>query len=72
VTGGGSAEEAQHGVRATTIFPDFVATDMVAGVSVPPSEMIQPDDIARTIAYLLDLSPHILLREIVVERTGVL
>jgi NADP-dependent 3-hydroxy acid dehydrogenase YdfG len=32
--------------------------------------MIQPEDIAKTILWLLGLSPHVVIREVVVERTG--
>jgi 3-oxoacyl-[acyl-carrier protein] reductase len=58
------------GLRATAICPGYVATDMTRGAPVPPEEMISPSDIARTILYLLDLSPHVLVREVVMERTG--
>jgi 3-oxoacyl-[acyl-carrier protein] reductase len=65
-------EEAKHGIRATAICPGYVATPMAEGAPVPPAEMVQPSDIAATVLYLLDLSPHAVIREIVVERTGVL
>jgi 3-oxoacyl-[acyl-carrier protein] reductase len=62
-------EEAAHGIRATSICPAFVATPMVAEAEVPAEEMIQPEDIARSVLFLLDLSPNVVIREIVVERT---
>lgn len=64
------AEEKANGIRATAICPGYVATPMVAGSGVDHSEMIQPEDIARTVLYLLDLSPKVIVREIVVERVG--
>ena len=63
-------EEAPHGIRATAICPGLVATPMAGGGN--PSEMIQPEDIARTVLWLLDLSPQVVVREVVVERTGAL
>jgi 3-oxoacyl-[acyl-carrier protein] reductase len=64
-------EEARHGIRATSICPGFVATEM-AETSDPPEQLIQPEDIARIVLSLLDLSPHVVVREIIVERTGAL
>jgi 3-oxoacyl-[acyl-carrier protein] reductase len=64
--------EAPNAIRATTICPGFVATPMVAGASTPVEEMAQPEDIAKTIVWLLELSPHVVIREVVVERTGAL
>jgi 3-oxoacyl-[acyl-carrier protein] reductase len=63
-------EEAPHGIRATAICPGLVATPMAGGGN--PGEMIQPEDIARTVLWLLDLSPQVVVREVVVERTGAL
>jgi NAD(P)-dependent dehydrogenase (short-subunit alcohol dehydrogenase family) len=63
-------EEAQNGIRATTICPGWVATPMAQGASAPIEEMIQPEDIARTILWLLDLSSHVVVREVIVERVG--
>lgn len=61
-------EEAPHGIRATSICPGFVATPMVADAEVPAVEMIHPDEIARTVLYLLSLGPNVAIREIVLER----
>lgn len=57
-------------IRATAICPGYVDTPMVAGVSVPGSEMIPPEDIAGLVVMLLRLAPQTVIREIVVERTG--
>jgi NAD(P)-dependent dehydrogenase (short-subunit alcohol dehydrogenase family) len=64
------AEEKRNGIRATAICPGYVATPMVDDADVPASEMIQPADIARTVLYLLELSPNVIIKEIVVERVG--
>jgi len=59
-----------HNIRATAICPGYVATPMVAGVSVPASEMIPPEDIGRIVVGLLTLAPVTVIKEIVVQRTG--
>ncbi len=43
---------------------------MSAGARVPAADMIQPEDIAATVLYLLDLSPKVLIQEVVIERIG--
>jgi 3-oxoacyl-[acyl-carrier protein] reductase len=59
-----------HNIRATVICPGYVATPMVAGVSVPASEMIPPEDIGRIVVGLLQLAPVTVIKEIVVQRKG--
>jgi len=59
-----------HNIRATAICPGYVATPMVAGVSVPAGEMIPPEDIGRLVVGLLTLAPVTVIKEIVVQRKG--
>lgn len=59
-------------IRVTALCPGYVATPLAAGASVPAEEMIQPEDIANTVLYLLDLTPKVIIREIVIERLGAL
>lgn len=51
----------------TAICPSWVNTDMAAqaGCSLPPEEMIQPEDIMRTIDWLLSLSPAACVQDVV-------
>ena len=64
------AEEKKNNIRATAICPGYVATPMVDDAGVPAGEMIQPEDIAHTVLYLLELTSKVIVKEIVVERIG--
>jgi NAD(P)-dependent dehydrogenase (short-subunit alcohol dehydrogenase family) len=64
-------EEVGSGVRVSALCPGYVATPMVLDTAgVPAGEMIQPEDVAATVLWLLDLSPNVVVREVVLERTG--
>ncbi len=56
-----------HGIRATAVCPGLVATDMVHWSKVPPDEMIQPDDLAETIATVMALPNHAVVAELMVN-----
>ena len=44
------------GIRAVAVCPGFVVSDMSAAVTDrPPETMTQPDDLARIVAFVLDL-----------------
>jgi 3-oxoacyl-[acyl-carrier protein] reductase len=59
-----------HHIKVTAICPGYVATPLVADAPVPQSEMIQPEDIANTIVYLMNLSDYAVIKEIVITRPG--
>ncbi len=63
-------EGASFNIKVTAICPGFVATPMVTDAPVPLEEMIKPDDIAKTVLFLLSLSEHAAVREIVITRKG--
>lgn len=60
-------EAAGSGVRVSAICPSWVNTQMAEGSPVPRDKMIQPEDIAKTVNYLLSLSPGACPKEIVLE-----
>lgn len=59
-----------EGVRATAVCPGFVATDMAAGLTNrPPENLTQPQDVARIVAFLLDLPDTASIAEIPINST---
>lgn len=59
-----------YNIRSTAICPAYVATPMVEGAPVPFEKMIQPEDVAGTVLYLLHLTENVIIKEIVMERKG--
>ena len=58
-------ELAQDGIQVTALCPGFVATNMTDWVDgVPKEEMIQPEDIAEGIRYLLRTTPACVVPEL--------
>jgi short-subunit dehydrogenase len=62
-------ELAQEGISVTAICPGWVNTEMAqyAGTPLSHEDMIQPEDIIKTIQWMLDLSPGACVKEIVIE-----
>ncbi|MDQ2621771.1 MAG: SDR family oxidoreductase, partial [Actinomycetota bacterium] len=60
------------GVCATAICPGFVATDMTEFVQgqIDPKDMLQPEDIAEAVSFLLKVSPNCAIPELVMQRPG--
>lgn len=65
----GYRELSSCGIKFTAICPGWTNTDMAvkAGTSLPGPEMIQPGDILKTVRWLLNLSPSVRIRELVIE-----
>ena len=63
-------ELGSDGVCATAICPGFVATDMTEFVQgqIPPEDMLQPEDIAEAVSFLLKVSPNCAVPELVMNR----
>lgn len=57
------------GVKVTTLCPSWIDTDMAreGGTPLDSSEMIQPEDLMKTIRWLLSMSPAACVREVLIE-----
>ena len=67
-------EECMNGIRATAICPGEVATPILKGRPVPPSEeeigrMLQPEDVGRSIRFVAEMPPHVTINEILIAPT---
>jgi len=63
-----NAELETEGVRAVALCPGFVDTPMAEWSGIPADEMIQPEDCAELVRFLLRLSPHARVPQVVIER----
>jgi NAD(P)-dependent dehydrogenase (short-subunit alcohol dehydrogenase family) len=65
-------ELGKEGIKSTALCPAFVDTPMTDFVKgqVPADEMIQPEDIAESVRYLLKLSPACVVPEMMFVRPG--
>jgi NAD(P)-dependent dehydrogenase (short-subunit alcohol dehydrogenase family) len=64
-------EHATDGIQATALCPGFVNTAMTDWVDgVPKEEMIQPEDIASAVRFLLHTSPACIVPELQFIRPG--
>lgn len=62
-------ELAEYNVKVTALCPSYVNTNMAedVGPTVTPEEMIQPEDIMKTVNWLLSLSPSVYIKDVIVE-----
>jgi 3-oxoacyl-[acyl-carrier protein] reductase len=63
-------EVQEHGIRVSAVLPGGVDTDMIgdARPDLDRSQLLQPEDIARTVLFLLTLPPHAAIDEIYIRR----
>jgi NAD(P)-dependent dehydrogenase (short-subunit alcohol dehydrogenase family) len=61
-----------HGIKSTALCPAFVDTPMTDFVKehVPANEMIQPQDVAEAVRYLLKVTPACVIPEMMFVRPG--
>jgi len=67
-------EECINGIRATAICPGEVATPILKGRPVPPSDeeldrMLKPEDVGRSIRFVAEMPPHVTVNEILIAPT---
>ena len=55
------------GIKVSAIMPGFVATDLTRGVGLEETNMIQPEDVAEAVAYVLGASASCCPTEIVLR-----
>jgi NAD(P)-dependent dehydrogenase (short-subunit alcohol dehydrogenase family) len=57
------------GVKVTTLCPSWIDTEMARDVGTPltSEEMIQPENLMKTVRWLLSLSPAACVREVIIE-----
>ncbi len=67
-----AVEAQEHGIRVSAILPGGVDTDMAhqARPDLDPSILMQPEDIAQAVEYLLSLSDRAAVDQIYVRRRG--
>ena len=69
-----NAQENRHGVRACSVCPGDIDSDFLSLRPVVPGEgdrvaMLSPEDVARTVQFVLDSPPHVCVNELVVTPT---
>lgn len=67
-------EEAVHGIRSTVIYPGEVETPILDARPVPVSAerrgvILQPDDVAAAVAFLVELHPRANIPELIIKPT---
>jgi NAD(P)-dependent dehydrogenase (short-subunit alcohol dehydrogenase family) len=72
LTQGLHKELSNDGIQVTALCPGFVATDMTDWIEdqIPKDQMIQPEDIAEAIRFVLRTSPNCVVPEILFVRPG--
>ena len=69
-------EERHYGIRATSIFPGEVDTDIMDARPVVPSAdaratMLQPEDVAATVVLIASLPSRVLIEELMIKPSHV-
>ncbi len=55
------------GIRVTTLCPSWVDTDMAKVSTFPANQMLSPEDILKSIRYIMSLSPAASVKELMIE-----
>ena len=67
-----AVEAQEHGIRVSAVLPGGVDTKMIAEArpDLDPKILLQPEDIAHTVLYLLSLSDRAAVDQIYIRRRG--
>lgn len=57
----------EHGVKVSAIMPGFVETELTKNLGMQAGKMIQPEDVAASVAYVLSASAYCCPTEIVLR-----
>ena len=60
-------ELVEYGIYVTAICPNLVATNMTSDVEMERSDMIQVEDVVKSIDYIMNLSPAVSIKEIILQ-----
>jgi len=65
-----AAEAQEHGIRVSAVLPGGVDTELVreARPDLAPATLMQPEDVAQAVEFLLSLSPRAAVDEIYIRR----
>jgi 3-oxoacyl-[acyl-carrier protein] reductase len=55
------------GLRVTALCPSWVNTRMAIASPIAPGEMIQPEDLAASVRFVLSLNPSVRIRQLVLH-----
>lgn len=55
------------GIRVTALCPSWVNTRMASASPLPANEMIQPEDLAASVRFVLSLNPSVRVRQLVLH-----
>lgn len=56
-----------QGIKVTALCPSYTNTPMMDVLDFPKEEMLSPDDLVKTVNYLLSLSAPACVREVLIE-----
>lgn len=57
----------EHGIKVSTIMPGFVETELTENMGMQANKMIQPEDVAASVEYVLSASAYCCPTEIVLR-----
>ncbi|MBX9691489.1 MAG: SDR family oxidoreductase [Cyanobacteria bacterium] len=55
------------GIKVTTLCPSWVDTEMTKDAPVSRDEMLVPDDLLKTVRWLISLSPAAVVKDLIIE-----